>query len=176
MSGPVRTVVAILMAVGILMSIGDLFEVGGNYGYFAPYDVEFTLVPNVADAIAVTSVQQGSPAQRDGVRSGDVLHLEGLSWIERGTGSPDGNAFRATDIRTGKTVMLARHPRPTMAPARRAYTYSWLTLRIVIEIAGLTILLLRGATVAGAGLAVFMFFQQFSFLATPGVYLGRIWM
>lgn len=176
MSAPIRAVIAFLMALGILISIADLFSVGSDYGFLAPFDVDFSTLSN-ADQVHVNSVVSGSRAEREGVRAGDVLHLEDLSVVERvTTATSSSGTWRATDLRTGKIVILTKQPHKPLSQARRLWDYTWLSLRVVVEIAGLAILLLRGGTVAGAGLAIFLFFDQFAYYAAPCAFFGPVWM
>lgn len=180
MNRTTRVVVAFLMAIGIAMSIGDLLVAGVDHGYYHSYDVTWDVVPNVADTATVTSVEEKSAAQRQGVRVGDRLHFENLGIIERGAvqgggGPPPHGAWQVTDQRTGTRLALLPHPYVPRSLVRRAYSYYYLSIRIFVECAALVILLLRGATVAGAGLAVFLFCDQFTYSAIEGLYLGSVW-
>lgn len=173
-----RGIVAALMVAGIVMSVGDVIVIANrvDYGYFANYDIEWVPVANISDVAEVTSVKTGSAAERDGIRAGDRIHFEHLTRLERVGAPPPNGTYVVTDQREGKTVILPSRARSRPTLASVAARWIWTTLRVVIEIAGLAIFLLRGSTVMGAGLAIYLFGNQFTIAAISGAYLGPVWV
>ena len=107
------------------------------------------LSDSVPDSTHVASVVPGSEAARSGMRAGDLVSYEGLSWGQRALPTV-GDLRRVLDVRTGKVETLRLRPDPNVWTTAKHYAFAVVT---VLELSGLAILLLRPNLVLARALA-----------------------